>query len=142
MQEVNPKKCSAVTARRRNVMPVRVFWALLPGVIAFSVTACSVSGIEKTPEDIETPAGWARGGEAGDAGEVDTDWLASFADPRLDKLVTESIAGNFALEQERQRLNAARQAVVGKDRFIQGAPVGTVLDAGLDLLGLIQRNAA
>jgi len=36
----------------------------------------------------------------------------SFADPRLDGLVAESVAGNFALEQERQRLNAAQQSVV------------------------------
>jgi outer membrane protein, multidrug efflux system len=61
------------------------------------------------PEDIETPAGWARGG---DASVVDTGWLATFADPLLDELVAESVAGNFALEQERQRLESARQSVV------------------------------
>lgn len=81
-------------------------------LLALLVSGCTVSGIETTPDEIETPANWARSGETGDAGEVDANWLASFADPRLDKLVAESVAGNFALEQERQRLNAARQSVV------------------------------
>ena len=112
MQEMGLQKCSAASARCRKRMPVRIICILLSGTVALSMGACSVSGIEKTPEDIETPAGWARGGEAGDAGEVDADWLASFTDSRLDKLVAESVAGNFALEQERQRLNAVREAVV------------------------------
>lgn len=73
------------------------------------MSGCTVSGISITPEDIQPPDGWARGG---DAGAVDTAWLASFADPVLDKLVAESVAGNFALEQERQRLEAARESVV------------------------------
>lgn len=55
------------------------------------------------------PAGWARGGVEG---PVDTAWLAGFGDPGLEALVAESVAGNFTLEQERQRLVAARQAVV------------------------------
>ena len=90
----------------------RIIRFLLSGLCALLVGGCAVSGIEKTSDDIEAPAGWSRGGEVGDSGEVDTNWLASFADSRLDKLVAESVAGNFALEQERQRFNAARQAVV------------------------------
>src|SRR5210317_1931268 len=112
MHEMDLRECCAVSRDYRTRVASKAVCVLLSGVLALAVGGCSVSGIEKTPEDIETPASWARGGEAGDAGEVDTDWLASFADTRLDKLISESIAGNLALEQERQRLNAARQAVV------------------------------
>lgn len=68
-----------------------------------------MSGISTTPEDIESPENWARGG---DSSAVDTGWLAAFGDPTLDELVAESVAGNFALEQERQRLESARQSIV------------------------------
>jgi len=61
------------------------------------------------PEDVESPDGWVRGGNPS---AVDTGWLAAFADPLLDELVAESVAGNFALEQERQRLETARQSIV------------------------------
>lgn len=80
-------------------------------MFALPVGGCAVSGIETAPENIETPAGWARSGETVDSGDVNMDWLASFADPRLDDLVAESVAGNFALEQERQRYYAARRSV-------------------------------
>jgi NodT family efflux transporter outer membrane factor (OMF) lipoprotein len=77
---------------------------------AISLAAgCSVSGIGTAAEDIAVPAGWARGG---DAGAVDMGWLAALGDPQLENLVAESVAGNFGLEQERQRLEAARQALV------------------------------
>jgi NodT family efflux transporter outer membrane factor (OMF) lipoprotein len=77
----------------------------------FALTAggCAVSAIEVTPEEIEAPSAWARSG--GDGG-VDSNWLESYADARLEKLVAESVAGNFVLEQERQRFNTARQSVV------------------------------
>lgn len=81
-------------------------------LLAITASGCTVSAIETTPEEIETPAGWARSGEASDSGTVATDWLASFGDTGLEKFVAESVSSNFALEQERQRLYAARQAVV------------------------------
>jgi multidrug efflux system outer membrane protein len=76
------------------------------------------------PEDIEAPDVWARGG---DASAVDTGWLATFADPRLDELVAESVAGNFTLEQERQRLASARQSIV-----VTRSARLPVLELGLD----------
>jgi multidrug efflux system outer membrane protein len=92
-------------------MPLKCRAVLVSVLFAFLAAGCSVTGIETTPDDIETPAAWARSGEAGSSGEVTTNWLAMFADPRLEELVAESVAGNFALEQERQRLNAARESV-------------------------------
>ena len=88
------------------------FVVLLSVLFSFLAAGCSVTGIETTPDDIEAPQDWARNGDIDSASEVDTNWLAPFADPRLDELVTESVASNFLLEQERQRLDAARQAVV------------------------------
>lgn len=82
---------------------------LIIGTIASLLTGCGVSGISTVPDDIAAPAGWARGGEVGN---VDTDWLSTFGDPRLEELVADSLAGNFGLEQERQRLAAARSAAV------------------------------
>lgn len=85
---------------------------LMFGLFTVMAGGCAVSGIEMTPEDIETPAEFARSDDAVNSGEMDTNWLASLADPRLDDLVAEAVAGNFVLEQERQRFNAARQSVV------------------------------
>ena len=47
----------------------------------------------------------------GDAGQVSTDWLDTFADPTLAGLVDEAIAGNYSLAQEEARLVEAAQAV-------------------------------
>lgn len=116
---------------RRNILIYRQFsenstinkTAIIPA-IALLACGCSVSGISKAPEDIPTPSTWSRGG---DSGAVDTSWLATFADPRLDELVAESVAGNFALEQERQRLESSRQSVV-----IAGSARLPTLDLGFD----------
>jgi len=98
---------------------ILIIWA---GVLL--LTGCAVSGISTAPDDIAAPADWARGGEDG---PVDTNWLSAFHDPRLEGLVAESLAGNFALEQERQRLQAARSAVV----VVRSARF-PVLDVSLD----------
>lgn len=82
---------------------------LIIWTLASLLSGCGVSGISTVPDDIPVPADWARGGQAG---AVDTAWLSAFGDPRLEELVAESLAGNFGLEQERQRLEAARSAVV------------------------------
>ena len=87
-------------------------------------TGCAGSGIAVTPDDVEVPEGWARGGDTGD---VEAGWLASFSDPTLDALVAESMNGNRILKQDRLQLEIARQAaaVVRSPRFPS-------LDIGLD----------
>ena len=87
-------------------------------------SGCVASGINVAPEDVESPDGWVRGG---DASAVDTDWLSAFADPLLDRLVAESVSGNFALEQERQRLDSARHSIV-----VARAARLPVLDVSID----------
>jgi len=84
--------------------------------VALLATGCATSGIAVTPEDLQAPEAWARGGETG---EVETGWLASFSDPTLDALVAESMASNRALKQDRLQLQIARQAaaVVRSSRF-------------------------
>ncbi len=47
------------------------------------------------PDTTETPAEWAAGAE--DTGDVDDDWVASFGDPRLERLVDEAIENNLDL---------------------------------------------
>ena len=111
MHELDMHEPSAVPAYCRTRVRARMVCLLVPALVALLAGGCTTSGIETTPEDIETPAGWARGDEVGDSGEVNTDWLAPFDDARLNELVAESVVSNFTLEQERQRYNAARQAV-------------------------------
>ena len=80
-------------------------------LLALPAGGCAVSGIETTPEEIPVPAEWRRSTDAA-ASDVSTGWLSTFGDAQLEKLVAESIASNFVLEQERQRLQVARQSAV------------------------------
>ncbi|MCH9693587.1 MAG: TolC family protein [Gammaproteobacteria bacterium] len=89
---------------RRTTVPA----VLVSLLLALLAGGCAVSAIEVAPEDIQTPATWAR---SGGAGSVTSNWLTPFSDSRLEQLVAESVASNFALKQERQRFNAARQSV-------------------------------
>lgn len=83
--------------------------AALAACLAGLVTGgCAVSAIESTPEDIPAPAAWSRGGESG---AVSVDWLATFGDPKLEQLVSDALARNFVLEQQRQQLESVRQSV-------------------------------
>jgi NodT family efflux transporter outer membrane factor (OMF) lipoprotein len=91
---------------------LRVLRAVVACLLAWLAGGCSVSGIDVTSESVEVPADWARSTDAGSTADVDTAWLSSFADSRLEDLVREAIAGNFSLEQERQRLEISREGVV------------------------------
>ena len=73
------------------------------------VAGCSNSAIAPETENLQVPEDWARGG---DAGAADVDWLKSFDDDQLTALVSEAIAGNYQIEQERARLYQAEQVVV------------------------------
>jgi len=86
-----------------------LFFKLLLLSAAGTLAACSSSAIAPETEDLAVPADWARGG---DAGTVEIDWLESFANDQLTALVSEAIAGNYQLGQERARLYQAEQAVV------------------------------
>jgi len=86
-----------------------LFLKLLLLSAAGTLAACSSSAIAPETEDLAVPADWARGG---DAGTVEIDWLESFANDQLTALVSEAIAGNYQLGQERARLYQAEQAVV------------------------------
>ena len=81
--------------------------------IAISVAAllvgCTHSAIAPETENPEVPAEWTRGG---DAGAVELNWLKSFNDQQLTAFVSEAIASNYQLEQERARLYQAEQTVV------------------------------
>jgi NodT family efflux transporter outer membrane factor (OMF) lipoprotein len=84
----------------------------------FSVIAggCADSAITPQASEVGMPAGWVRGG---DAGNVDFNWLKRFDDDQLTAFVSEAIANNYLLEQERARLYQAEQTVVivRADRF-------------------------
>lgn len=82
---------------------------LLAACAVVGAAGCAASGITNAPESLPLPADWAR--EAED-GVVAPDWLSTFDDPALDALVGEALAANFALQQELQRLESARQAVI------------------------------
>lgn len=76
--------------------------------VAALVSGCSVSGISPKAEQPGVPAEWARGG---DAGAADLNWLATFNDAQLETFVSEAVANNYLLGQERERLELARQGV-------------------------------
>jgi len=86
-----------------------LFHKLLLLLAAGLVGACSHSAIAPETASPGLPAGWVRGGATG---EVDLNWLESFDDDQLTTLVSEAIAGNYQLAQERARLYQAEQAVV------------------------------
>jgi len=83
---------------------------------AGSLAGCSQTAIAPETENPELPGNWARDG---DQGAVELNWLRSFDDDQLTALVSEAVAGNYLLEQERARVYQAEQAVTvaGADRF-------------------------
>ena len=85
-----------------------ILFGFLP-VLAGLAGGCSHSAITPEATEVGMPEGWVRGG---DAGSVDLNWLQSFDDPQLTTLVTEAVANNYVLEQERARLYQAEQTVV------------------------------
>lgn len=85
---------------------------------------CAVSGITQQAEELPVPEQWARGGSDG---VVASEWIASFGLARLESLVSESMNSSFSLQQERERLAAARAAVT-----IARAGRLPVLDLSLD----------
>ncbi len=77
---------------------------------------CSHSAIAPETADPALPSAWARGGDVGAPVE---NWLKDFGNPQLERLVSEALAENYALRQERARLAQAEQAVTiaRADRF-------------------------
>ena len=86
-----------------------LFFKVLLLTAAGSIAGCSSSAIAPETENLLVPGGWSRGG---DAGAVEVDWLQSFDDEQLTALVSEAMASNYQLEQERSRLYQAEQVVV------------------------------
>jgi NodT family efflux transporter outer membrane factor (OMF) lipoprotein len=85
---------------------------ILIGLLTVSATiagGCTHSAITPEATELGMPAGWVRGG---DLGSVDLNWLRSFDDPQLTRLVSEAVTKNYVLEQERARLYQAEQTVV------------------------------
>ncbi len=71
--------------------------------------ACSHTAISPGATELAPPEAWARGGVAEGA---EPDWLGTFGDAQLAGLVAEALQHNYALAQERARLDEAAQAVV------------------------------
>ena len=83
---------------------------------AGSLAACTSTAIAPDTENLTVPADWARGGDEGIVGD---DWLEDFNNQQLTAFVSEAMASNYQLEQERARLYQAEQAVVitGANRY-------------------------
>jgi len=83
---------------------------------AGSLAGCTNTAISPDTENLTVPEEWVRGG---DAGVVDVDWLDDFDDQQLTAFVSEAMASNYQLEQERARLYQAEQTVVitGANRY-------------------------
>jgi multidrug efflux system outer membrane protein len=64
--------------------------------------------------DFELPDSW-RAANAGTLGKIDNDWLNSFKDHELEKLVDQAIARNPDLQEAAARLKIAKQgAIIGR----------------------------
>jgi NodT family efflux transporter outer membrane factor (OMF) lipoprotein len=96
----------------RNTLILKILLLTAAG----SLAACSQTAIAPETENPALPASWARDG---DQGAVELNWLRSFDDDQLTALVSEAVAGNYQLEQERARVYQAEQVVTvaGADRF-------------------------
>jgi len=87
------------------------------GAIAAALGACALGTPpahdeivrDALPEGTAIPPAWKA--DAASAAVAD-EWLRSFADPVLDKLVAEAIAGNRDLAQAAERVRIAQQAVI------------------------------
>ena len=95
-----------------NFLILKVLLLSAAGLLA----GCTNTAIAPETENLIVPADWARGGAEGGVG---VDWLEAYDDRQLTAFVTEAMASNYQLEQERARLYQAEQAVVitGANRY-------------------------
>src|SRR5438552_5418536 len=91
-------------------------WLLIVSVLVICTTGCAVrkppsqkSITTKALPNATIPPVWK---SPSIAGEVNSDWVKTFHDPRLDAIVTEAIANNLDLRQSAQRVEQARQMVI------------------------------
>lgn len=89
---------------------------LLATALLMLLSACSTTAISPQAEDLAAPGEWARGGNDS---LVSEDWVQDFSDAQLAQFVAEAFDRNYSLNQERARLDSARQSVVvaGADRW-------------------------
>lgn len=85
---------------------------LLPLLAAALTTACTV-GPDYRPPEVDTPADWAEtasltGQDRAAASQRLNQWWSSFADPVLDGLIDQAIAGNLDMKIAAQRVTQAR----------------------------------
>ena len=78
-----------------------LYLLLFSAFVSVLTGACTHSAIAPETAEPVIPGTWERGGEAG---AVDTNWLASFNDPQISSLVQEAVTNNYTLAQERARL--------------------------------------
>jgi len=95
-----------------NPLILKILLLSAAGLLA----GCTNTAIAPETENLAVPADWVRGG---DEGTVDMDWLDDFRDQQLATFVSEAMANNYLLEQERARLYQAEQSVVitGANRY-------------------------
>ncbi len=86
-----------------------LFYKLLLLCAAGLAAGCTSSAIAPETENPEFPVNWSRGG---DEGAVELNWLKTFDNADLASLVSEAIANNYQLAQERARVYQAEQVVV------------------------------
>ena len=70
-----------------------------------TTTACSMHQVKKDPKPLAAAPAAFRGGSGTAAAPVR--WWTAFADPTLDKLVAQALAGNFDLKRSAARLGMA-----------------------------------
>jgi NodT family efflux transporter outer membrane factor (OMF) lipoprotein len=102
-------------------------WAYQLAWLLFGVAAaCSPHSVENDPKPpLSLPGQFSQGGEQAAAGPPER-WWEDFRDPELNRLVDQSLAGNFDLRGGWARLS---QAVAVADQA--GAPLWPTLDANL-----------
>jgi NodT family efflux transporter outer membrane factor (OMF) lipoprotein len=93
-----------------------------------ALAGCQTQVPEPSSElELETPQTWTATETSNKVPLLATDWIESFDDPTLTKIVAEAIEANYDLAATAARLNAARASAIvsGADRYPQ-------LSAGAD----------
>ncbi|MDK3161857.1 efflux transporter outer membrane subunit [Kamptonema cortianum] len=93
----------------RNLLTMLALCSLAAG--------CALPEKQPPSSPVAAPSGWPAG-KKNNSGEVQTGWLETFKDKRLDSLVDEAIAKNFDLQATAARLESARAGAQ-----IAGAPL-------------------
>lgn len=110
-----------LSTRKRTLNRIKYLSCATALVLTLGCASSAISPQASDPVPLDS---WARGEVSGD---VVLNWLPELANPNIEALLSEALAENFQLAEQRIRLEETRQSVI-----VAGADRWPTLSAGVD----------